>query len=70
MYGYQVLRGEGSGPLTHHASVRSASARYEDPRVIGGGSYRYAVVPYDLAGNRGESSPEMSVSIPEDHTVT
>jgi 2,4-dienoyl-CoA reductase-like NADH-dependent reductase (Old Yellow Enzyme family) len=70
MYGYQVFRAEGSLALTHHASVRSASARYEDPRVMGGGSYRYAVVPYDLAGNRGEPSPEMSVSIPEDHKVT
>ncbi|MEO6419414.1 MAG: hypothetical protein ABIP39_08420, partial [Polyangiaceae bacterium] len=69
MYGYQVFRGEGSAPLGHHASVRAASARYEDQRVMGGESYRYAVVPYDLAGNRGPSSPELTVSIPRDDKV-
>ena len=54
MYGYQVLRGEGdSGLLSHHASVRERSLRFEDPRVTGGQTYRYAVRPYDLAGNRG-----------------
>ncbi len=65
MYGYQVLRGEGeSGLLAHHASVRERSLRFEDPRVAGGRTYRYAVRPYDLAGNRGPTSPSVLVSVP------
>jgi len=59
MYGYQVLRAEGEGPLVHHASVRAASTRYEDVRVVVGERYRYAVRPYDMAGNRGAASPEV-----------
>ena len=54
MYGYQVFRAEAGGPLVHFASTRAASARFEDPRVIGGETYSYAVRPYDLAGNRGQ----------------
>lgn len=64
VYGYQVLRAEGDGPLVHHASVRAASLRYEDARVVGGAAYRYAVLPYDLAGNRGPKSPELDVRVP------
>ncbi len=68
MYGYQVLRGEelaGATPLlTHHASVRALSTRYEDARVQPGVTYRYAVRPYDLAGNRGAASAAVSVTIP------
>ncbi|HEX7602880.1 MAG TPA: NADH:flavin oxidoreductase [Polyangiaceae bacterium] len=65
MYGYQVLRAEGDGLLLHHASVRAASLRYEDARIIGGTRYRYAVRPYDLAGNRGPASPTITVDVPE-----
>ena len=61
MYGYQILRAEGDGILVHHASVRAASLRYEDARVVSGIRYRYAVRPYDLAGNRGDPSPTLSV---------
>lgn len=61
VYGYQVLRAEGDGILLHHASVRSASLRYEDARVVSGVRYRYAVRPYDMAGNRGPASPTQSV---------
>ena len=57
VYGYQVLRAEDDGPLAHHASVRGVSQRYEDTRVLAGVRYRYAVRPYDLAGNRGPVSP-------------
>ena len=67
MYGYQVLRGEelGAAPLlTHHASVRALSTRYEDARVMPGVTYRYAVRPYDQAGNRGEVSATVQVHIP------
>ena len=65
MYGYQVLRGEGqSALLAHHASVRALSTRYEDLRVVAGASYRYAVRPYDLAGNRGPLSPTIDVRVP------
>jgi 2,4-dienoyl-CoA reductase-like NADH-dependent reductase (Old Yellow Enzyme family) len=64
MYGYQVLRGEDSVLLTHHASVRATSLRYEDARVIPGATYRYAVRPYDLAGNRGPVSPTLEVRTP------
>ncbi|CAN5491456.1 hypothetical protein BH09MYX1_BH09MYX1_22230 [soil metagenome] len=61
MYGYQVLRAEGDGILLHHASVRAASLRYEDARVVTGLRYRYAVRPYDLAGNRGAVSKAVVV---------
>ncbi|MBX3187587.1 MAG: NADH:flavin oxidoreductase [Labilithrix sp.] len=63
MYGYQVFRAEG-GLLVHHASVRARSERYEDARVTPGATYRYAVRPYDLAGNRGPMSPTIEVSVP------
>ena len=65
VYGYQVFRAEGDGSiLRHHASVRAASTRYEDARVTFGATYRYAVRPYDLAGNRGPMSPGASVVVP------
>ncbi len=67
LYGYQVMRGEGGLPLSHFASVRSASTRFEDPRVIGGVAYAYAVRPYDLAGNRGPMSPSVNVDVPSEH---
>jgi hypothetical protein len=67
VYGYQVMRGEGGLPMTHYASVRAASTRFEDPRVIGGASYAYAVRPYDLAGNRGPMSPSVRVVVPAEH---
>ena len=63
VYGYQVFRGEPGGILLHHASVRGASNRYEDTRVVVGGSYRYALRPYDLAGNRGPMTEVLSVVI-------
>ncbi|MDB4933624.1 MAG: putative oxidoreductase [Labilithrix sp.] len=68
MYGYQVFRAEelggGGALLVHHASVRALSARYEDARVIPGATYRYAVKPYDLAGNRGPMSATVGVHVP------
>ncbi len=67
MYGYQVFRAEGEGILRHHASVRAASTRYEDARVVSGRRYRYAVRPYDLAGNRGPMSPTVDVLVSESH---
>jgi hypothetical protein len=67
MYGYQVFRAEGDGVLTHYASTRASSARFEDARVLGGERYKYAVRPYDLAGNRGPMSPAALVAVPEEH---
>ncbi len=68
MYGYQVLRSEDLGstasPLVHHASVRALSTRYEDARVMPGVTYRYAVRPYDLAGNRGATSSIVEIGVP------
>lgn len=64
MYGYQVFRAEDASILVHHASVRALSARYEDSRVLPGAAYRYAVKPYDLAGNRGPMSPTVAVQVP------
>lgn len=63
MYGYQVFRAERAtgGALVHHASVRALSTRYEDARVAPGEAYRYAVRPYDLAGNRGPMSDAIDV---------
>jgi hypothetical protein len=65
VYGYEVLRGERGGPMVHHTSVRAASTRLEDARVVGGVEYRYALRPYDLAGNRGPVTPSVPVSIPD-----
>jgi 2,4-dienoyl-CoA reductase-like NADH-dependent reductase (Old Yellow Enzyme family) len=75
VYGYQVMRAEeasglarnGLGMLLHYSSVRGASTRFEDARVVGGSSYRYAVRPYDLAGNRGPLSATVRVDIPRSH---
>ncbi len=69
MYGYQVFRGDRAltgGALVHHASVRALSTRYEDTRVVSGGDYRYALRPYDLAGNRGPMTPVIDVHVPEE----
>ena len=64
VYGYQVFRGERiatGGALVHHASVRAVSTRYEDSRVVSGSEYRYAVRPYDLAGNRGAMTDVVAI---------
>jgi 2,4-dienoyl-CoA reductase-like NADH-dependent reductase (Old Yellow Enzyme family) len=61
VYGYQVFRAEGDSVFVHHASVRGVSQRFEDARVLAGARYRYAVRPYDLAGNRGPLSPAVIV---------
>lgn len=68
MYGYQIFRAEGDGGiLLHFASTRATSTRFEDARVLGGTRYRYALRPYDLAGNRGTMSAVVDVVIPEEH---
>lgn len=65
LYGYEVLRGEGeSGMLSHVSSVRARSLRFEDTRVLPGDVLRYAVRPYDLAGNRGPLSLVVRVVVP------
>ncbi len=78
VYGYQVMRseplargGSRSGPqlLIHYSSVRGASARFEDSRVLGGACYRYAVRPYDLAGNRGPMSETVACDVPFEHVA-
>ena len=67
LYGYELFRGVGSAELTHHASVRASSTRFEDSRVLGGETYRYALVPYDLAGNRAKRSEVAELVIPVEH---
>lgn len=69
VYGYQVFRAEGDGVLLHHSSARAASTRFEDARVMGGAKYRYALRPYDLAGNRGPMTPTVELTIPEEHVA-
>jgi 2,4-dienoyl-CoA reductase-like NADH-dependent reductase (Old Yellow Enzyme family) len=69
VYGYQVMRSESGGAgggslLVHYSSVRGASTRFEDARVLGGTRYRYAVRPYDLAGNRGPMSDSVECAVP------
>lgn len=66
VYGYQVFRAEAAatgGALVHHASVRGVSTRYEDARVVAGTEYRYAIRPYDLAGNRGPMTNAVTVRL-------
>ncbi len=69
VYGYQVLRTNEAGIFVHVASVRAASTRYEDTRVLPGESYRYQVRPYDMAGNRGPLSETVGAAIPRDSLV-
>jgi hypothetical protein len=69
VYGYQVFRAEGDGVLLHHSSARAASTRFEDARVMGGAKYRYALRPYDLAGNRGPMTPAVELTIPDEHVA-
>jgi dimethylglycine catabolism A len=67
IYGYQVYRALGDSVLIHGSSVRGKSTRFEDPSVLGGARYRYAVRPYDLAGNRGPMSETVVVEVPLEH---
>jgi hypothetical protein len=60
-----AAQGVAGALLVHHASVRALSARYEDARVVPGARYRYAVKPYDLAGNRGPMSETVVVHVPD-----
>ena len=66
IYGYELLRakkhGETAEILLHYASIRAGSLRFEDVRIMPGETYRYAIRPYDLAGNRGPLSPSISVA--------
>lgn len=64
VYGYQVFRAESGAILTHHASVRGVSTRYEDGRVMPGGRYKYALRAYDLAGNRGPMTDSIEIQVP------
>jgi len=66
VYGYELLRGGPGDILLHYASIRGASLRFEDLRVVGGETYRYAIRPYDLAGNRGPLTPAIDVPVPDD----
>jgi 2,4-dienoyl-CoA reductase-like NADH-dependent reductase (Old Yellow Enzyme family) len=54
VYGYMILRSEASGPWVHVDSARGVSHRFDDHSVLGGTSYRYEIVAYDLAGNRSK----------------
>ena len=64
MYGYQLLRATNDGVLLHHSSIRARSTRWEDTTVTAGNRYRYALRPYDLAGNRGPASATIEVAVP------
>jgi hypothetical protein len=63
------MRADKGGILLHYASVRGATQRFEDPRVLGAETYSYAVRPYDLAGNRGPASASVTVTVPEEHVA-
>ncbi len=66
VYGYELMRSNpGSALMLHYASVRAGSLRFEDVRVVGGSTYRYAIRPYDLAGNRGALTPSVEVVVPD-----
>lgn len=66
LYGYELLRGGPGEIMLHYASVRGASQRFEDLRVVGGATYRYALRPYNLAGNRGPLTASLEVRVPDD----
>jgi 2,4-dienoyl-CoA reductase-like NADH-dependent reductase (Old Yellow Enzyme family) len=64
VYGYEVFRATGSGPMLHHTSVRGVTPYYVDARVLGGNSYTYCVKAYDFAGNRSPASNRITVTVP------
>lgn len=63
VYGYDVLRGVGDGPLEHLRSVRGPRTSFSDEKAVHGERYRYAVRAYDLAGNRSALSEELAVAL-------
>jgi 2,4-dienoyl-CoA reductase-like NADH-dependent reductase (Old Yellow Enzyme family) len=65
VYGYQIFRSDGDSLLRHYTSARAATTRFEDARVIGGATYKYALRAYDLAGNRSPMSEAVQVTIPD-----
>jgi hypothetical protein len=63
VYGYEVFRAVGDGAFTHLYSARDPRVRFDDHGVVSGERYRYYVRPYDLAGNRGESSDTVEATL-------
>ncbi|PWT91483.1 MAG: NADH:flavin oxidoreductase [Acidobacteria bacterium] len=61
LYGYEIYRSAGD-EYKHYASVKRTT--YYDLNIVGGGTYRYYVVAYDLAGNRSLKSNAVEVSVP------
>jgi 2,4-dienoyl-CoA reductase-like NADH-dependent reductase (Old Yellow Enzyme family) len=61
VYGYEIYRSQGAGPLEHVNSVKSTT--YVDRDVIGGVDYRYIVRAYDLAGNRSVPTQPLAIRL-------
>lgn len=64
VYGYDVLRAEGDGPLERLTAVTAAG--HADPQALAGARYRYAVRAYDLSGRRSEPLGEAVVAVPDE----
>jgi len=63
VYGYEIHRSAGGGPLEHVSSVKGTS--YCDDDVIGGVDYEYHVLAYDMAGNRSPKSNIAEITLPD-----
>ncbi|MGH7163211.1 MAG: NADH:flavin oxidoreductase, partial [Planctomycetota bacterium] len=64
VYGYLVLRAEADGPFRHIDSARGVAHRFEDASALGGVTYRYQVVAYDMAGNRSPPLGPVTFALP------
>ena len=66
MYGYEVLRSEGAGILLHYASIRAASLRFEDTRVVAGVTYRTRCALTTSPATEARSRRRSQVCVPND----
>ena len=67
VYGYMIGRSEEGGPFLHIDSARGVAHRFEDASALGGVSYRYRVIAYDMAGNRSEPLGPVTFQLGEGH---
>jgi len=67
VYGYELLRAVGDGPLRRLTS--SSTTRHADELALAGCRYRYAVRAYDLAGQRSAPLGEALVDVPADYAL-
>lgn len=63
VYGYEIYRSVNHGEYAHLGSVKRTT--HYDMTVVGGNTYSYYIVAYDLAGNRSVSSNIVECPVPQ-----